>query len=268
MSHATTMSSVWHLQLLDGCAAPAVMFVNCRFVWGKKIERDLLKGKDVWDFTAAALQQKHEERMVSASSSLAAAAAAAAQSHMPTPAAALAPPQQQQPQDLIVAVKHCNCQASLQLCQHEGCFAQSSCTRSSLGSRASVCHQIQPLLLCLLPCAGASQLVHKLAALQAEIEKVQKRREEREAERAAHGGRTGGWQQQQQQQQQHSLRSWQVSQHSVRQSPGPTRCISSSAGSSASSILTPPFIFLDWMLGMLLVPRRCMPGPSVAAAAW
>ena len=36
-----------------------------RFVWGKKIERDLLKGTDVREFTAAAVQRKHEERMVS-----------------------------------------------------------------------------------------------------------------------------------------------------------------------------------------------------------
>lgn len=41
----------------------------CRFVWGKKIERDLLRGTDVREFTAAAQQRKHEERMVSSSSS-------------------------------------------------------------------------------------------------------------------------------------------------------------------------------------------------------
>lgn len=40
----------------------------CRFVWGKKIERDLLRGTDVREFTAAAQQRKHEERMVSSSS--------------------------------------------------------------------------------------------------------------------------------------------------------------------------------------------------------
>jgi hypothetical protein len=40
-----------------------------RFVWGKKIERDLMMGKDVKEFTAAAVQRKHEERMVSSSSS-------------------------------------------------------------------------------------------------------------------------------------------------------------------------------------------------------
>jgi hypothetical protein len=40
----------------------------CRFVWGKKIERDLLRGTDVREFTAAAQQRKHEERMVRAMS--------------------------------------------------------------------------------------------------------------------------------------------------------------------------------------------------------
>ncbi|KAF6257507.1 cactus-binding C-terminus of cactin protein-domain-containing protein [Scenedesmus sp. NREL 46B-D3] len=34
-----------------------------KFVWGKKIERDLMMGKDVKEFTAAAVQRKHEERM-------------------------------------------------------------------------------------------------------------------------------------------------------------------------------------------------------------
>ncbi|KAF8073139.1 hypothetical protein HT031_000800 [Scenedesmus sp. PABB004] len=34
-----------------------------KFVWGKKIERDLMAGKDVREFTAAATQRKHEERM-------------------------------------------------------------------------------------------------------------------------------------------------------------------------------------------------------------
>lgn len=37
-------------------------------MWGKKIERDLLRGTDVREFTAAAQQRKHEERMVSSSS--------------------------------------------------------------------------------------------------------------------------------------------------------------------------------------------------------
>jgi hypothetical protein len=46
------------------------VFITCwlRFVWGKKIERDLMMGKDVKEFTAAAVQRKHEERMVSSSS--------------------------------------------------------------------------------------------------------------------------------------------------------------------------------------------------------
>jgi hypothetical protein len=39
-------------------------------VWGKKIERDLLRGTDVREFTAAAQQRKHEERMVRAMSML------------------------------------------------------------------------------------------------------------------------------------------------------------------------------------------------------
>jgi hypothetical protein len=38
-------------------------------VWGKKIERDLLKGADVREFTVAAQQRKHDERMVSRSTS-------------------------------------------------------------------------------------------------------------------------------------------------------------------------------------------------------
>jgi hypothetical protein len=41
----------------------------CRFVWGKKIERDLLRGKDVREFTATALEKKHQERMVSSKAS-------------------------------------------------------------------------------------------------------------------------------------------------------------------------------------------------------
>jgi hypothetical protein len=42
------------------------LLVPCRrFVWGKKIQRDLMMGKDVREFTAAALDRKHEERMVS-----------------------------------------------------------------------------------------------------------------------------------------------------------------------------------------------------------
>eukprot|EP00775_Hariotina_reticulata_P011120 gene11120-11274_t len=36
---------------------------QAKFVWGKKIERDLLRGKDVREFTAAALDKKHQDRM-------------------------------------------------------------------------------------------------------------------------------------------------------------------------------------------------------------
>jgi hypothetical protein len=53
------------------CSSPSAECAAgvCRFVWGKKIERDLLKGADVREFTAAAQQRKHEERMVSSSTS-------------------------------------------------------------------------------------------------------------------------------------------------------------------------------------------------------
>lgn len=51
-------------------ASYAVLCLACRFVWGKKIERDLLRGTDVREFTAAAQQRKHEERMVRALSLL------------------------------------------------------------------------------------------------------------------------------------------------------------------------------------------------------
>lgn len=42
----------------------AILPVLCRFVWGKKIERDLLRGTDVREFTVGAVERKHEERMV------------------------------------------------------------------------------------------------------------------------------------------------------------------------------------------------------------
>lgn len=41
-----------------------MMFAVVRFVWGKKIERDLLQGKDVREFTAAGVQRQQERKMV------------------------------------------------------------------------------------------------------------------------------------------------------------------------------------------------------------
>ncbi len=44
---------------VGGAAAPP------RFVWAKKVEKDLQEGKSVKEFTAKAEQHKHIERMVS-----------------------------------------------------------------------------------------------------------------------------------------------------------------------------------------------------------
>lgn len=55
---AKKVSEYWDKQS-KGSAAPS------KFVWVKKVERDLQQGKSVKEFTAHAQHEKHLERMVS-----------------------------------------------------------------------------------------------------------------------------------------------------------------------------------------------------------